>query len=110
MAVNGHARRLDAVARRLTPDPDQLMTIEHVSQAISELEADAARTHLVGMPRDRFMALVTDETERLTPAEYDRLIDAYTRHQAGEQLSLASKWPVSQMDRWVNELIEEGIE
>lgn len=43
--------------------------------------------------------------------EYDRLIDAYTRHQAGEQsVSLASKWPINQMDTWVNELIEEGIE
>ena len=65
MAVNGHVRRLDAVARRLTPDPDQLMTIEHVSQAISELEGNPDRTHLVGMPRARFMALVTAETERL---------------------------------------------
>jgi len=44
-------------------------------------------------------------------AEYDRLISAYTRHQTGEQaVSLASKWPISQMDAWVNELIEEGIE
>ena len=44
-------------------------------------------------------------------AEYDRLISAYTQHQSGEQaVSLASKWPISQMDRWVNELIEEGIE
>ncbi len=42
-------------------------------------------------------------------AEYDKLIDAYTRHQAGEQaVSLASKWPISQMDRWVTELVEEG--
>jgi len=44
-------------------------------------------------------------------AEYDRLISAYTRHQTGEQaVSLASKWPISQMDTWVNELIEEGTE
>ena len=42
--------------------------------------------------------------------EYDRLIDAYTRHQAGEPLSLASKWPIEDMDRWVTELIEEGLE
>jgi len=43
-------------------------------------------------------------------AEYDRLISAYTQHQAGEQaVSLASKWPISQMDTWVNELLEEGI-
>ena len=71
MAVNGHVRRLDAVARRLTPDPDQLMTIEHVSQAISELEADAARSHLVGMPRARFMALVTAEIQRLEAGNTD---------------------------------------
>lgn len=42
--------------------------------------------------------------------EYDKLIDAYTRHQAGEQaVSLTPKWPISQMDRWVTELIEEGL-
>ena len=43
--------------------------------------------------------------------EYDRLIDAYTRHQAGEPgVSLASLWPVDQMDRWATEMIEEGCE
>ena len=68
MAVNnnGHSRRLEAVARRLH-DPEKEMTLEHVSQAISELEADPDATHLVGMPLARFMALVTDEIERLTP-------------------------------------------
>ena len=72
MAVNGHHRRLDAVARKL---PTVRPSIEELGQ------------------------------------EYDRLIDSYTRHQAGEQaVSLASKWPVSQMDTWVNELIEEGLE
>jgi len=65
--MNGHGRRLDAISARLTPDPDQPMTLEHVSQAISELEADPDRSHLVAMPRARFMALVTDEIERLTP-------------------------------------------
>ena len=65
MNNNRHARRLDAVARRLTPDPDQLMTLEHVSQAISELEADGDRTHLVGMPQTEFMVLVEAEIGRL---------------------------------------------
>jgi len=68
VAVNGHSRRLDAVARRLPP----------VRPSLDELGQ-----------------------------EYDRLIDAYTRHLAGESLSLASKWPISQMDRWMNELVEE---
>jgi len=67
VGLNGHSRRLEAISRRLTPDPDQLMTLEHVSQAISELEADPDATHLVGMPLARFMALVTDEIDRLTP-------------------------------------------
>ena len=65
MAVNGHARRLDAVAARLTPDPDQPMTIERVTQAISELEADPERTHILGMPIERLNALVVAEIERL---------------------------------------------
>jgi len=42
--------------------------------------------------------------------EYDRLIGLYEAHQAGEpSVSLASKWPIDQMDRWVAELIEEGL-
>ena len=41
--------------------------------------------------------------------EYDRLIEAYERRQAGEPSAMiAPKWPISQMDRWVNELLEEG--
>ena len=72
MVGNGHARRLDQIARRLPPirpSPDEL------------------------------------------GQEYDRLIDAYTRHQAGEPgVSLASLWPVDQMDRWATEMIEEGCE
>ena len=41
--------------------------------------------------------------------EYDRLIAAYKAHQAGERsVSLTSKWPISDMDRWVAELIEEA--
>ena len=63
--MNGHARRLDAVAARLTPDPDQPMTIERVTQAISELEADPERTHILGMPIERWMSLVEAETIRL---------------------------------------------
>ena len=43
--------------------------------------------------------------------EYDMLIDAYTRHQAGDRaVSLAPKWPIDQMDRWATEMIEEGGE
>jgi len=44
-------------------------------------------------------------------AEYDRLILAYTQHQAGDRaVSLASKWPIDQMDRWATEMLEEGGE
>ena len=62
---NRHARRLDAVARRLTPDPDQLMTLEHVSQAITELERDPATTTLLGMPIEVCMSRVEVEIQRL---------------------------------------------
>ena len=66
MVINNgqHNRRLDVVARRLT-DPEERLSIATVSKAISELEAEPDLTHLVGMPRDRFMAVVTAETERL---------------------------------------------
>ena len=41
------------------------MTIEHVTQAISELEADPERTHILGMPIEHWMSLVEAETIRL---------------------------------------------
>ena len=72
---------------------------------------DASRSALgiIGKPEWADHLASIDDNEVF--AEYDRLIVAYTQHQAGEQaVSLASKWPISQMDTWVNELIEEGIE
>jgi len=72
MSANGHARRLDAVARKLPP----------VRPSIDELGA-----------------------------EYDRLIGLYEARQAGEPSAvIAPKWPISRMDRWVNELVDEGLE
>ena len=65
MNNNGHARRLDVVARKLTPDPDQPMTLEMTNQAIAELEANPARTHVAGMPIERLMILVAAEIARL---------------------------------------------
>jgi len=62
---NGHSRRLDVISRRLTPDPDQPITLEHVSQAISELERDPATTTLLGMPREHLMSRVEAEIEQL---------------------------------------------
>ena len=48
--VNGHYRRVDAVGRKLTrPDPEQRVTHEQLAQAISELEGDPKRSHVVGM-------------------------------------------------------------
>ena len=67
MAINGHGRRLDAISARLTPDPEKELTLEHVSAAIAQLEANPETTTLLGVPLARFMALVTAETERLTP-------------------------------------------
>ncbi|MCH8984668.1 MAG: hypothetical protein IH943_11320 [Acidobacteria bacterium] len=60
-----HSRRLDVISRRLTPDPDQPMTLEHVSQAITELERDPATTTLLGMPIEVCMSLVEAEIQRL---------------------------------------------
>ena len=65
MAVNGHARRLDVVARKLTPDPEKEITLEHVSAAIAQLEANPETTTLLGMPRERLGALVEAEIARL---------------------------------------------
>jgi len=67
MAVssNGHSRRLEAISRKLTPDPDQPMTLEHVSQAITELERDPATTTLLGMPIEVCMSRVEVEIQRL---------------------------------------------
>jgi len=72
MAGNGHARRLDQIARKL--------------------------------PLVRPSAEVLEE-------EMDRLIDAYTRRQAGESSvgPITPKWPYPDIDRWVRELIEEGL-
>ena len=62
--MNGHARRLDVVARRLH-DPEKEITIADVSAAIAQLEADPETTTLLGMPRDRCMSLVEAEIARL---------------------------------------------
>jgi len=59
-----HSRRLDVVARTLT-DPQKEMTLEHVSQAISELERDPTTTTLLGMPIERLMSRVEVEIVRL---------------------------------------------
>jgi len=44
--------------------------------------------------------------------EMDRLIDAYTRRQAGESSvgPITPKWPYPDIDRWVDEILAEGIE
>ena len=44
--------------------------------------------------------------------EMDRLIALYEARQAGESSVgvITPKWPFSQMDQWVRELITEGIE
>ena len=67
MAVtnNGHARRLDLISRKLTPDPEQPITIEQTLQAIAQLEADPQRSHLLGMPIEVCMSLVDSEILRL---------------------------------------------
>jgi len=64
VAVNGHARRLDAVARTLT-DPEERLTLATVNKAIEELEANPARTHVVGRPIESLMILVAAEIVRL---------------------------------------------
>ena len=65
MNNNGHGRRLDAISRRLTPDPEKPITLEMTLQAISELEADPQRTTLLGLPIERLMSRVEVEIEQL---------------------------------------------
>jgi len=62
---NGHSRRLDVVARKLTPGPEERLGIATVDRAITELEANPARTHAAGMPIERLMILVAAEIVRL---------------------------------------------
>jgi len=62
---NGHSRRLEAISRKLTPHPDQPISLEMTLQAIAELEANPARTLLLGVPRDRLMSRVELEIQRL---------------------------------------------
>ena len=59
-----HSRRLDVVARRLT-DPEERLTLATVNKAIEELEANPARTHVVGMPIESLTILVGAEIARL---------------------------------------------
>lgn len=58
-------------------------------------------------------------TQKLSPnrpsidalgAEYDRLIALWQALEAGDPSVglITPKWPYADMDRWVNELIEEG--
>ena len=61
---NGHSRRLDVVARKLT-DPEERLTLATVNKAIEELEADPDRTHVVGMPIESLTILVGAEIARL---------------------------------------------
>jgi len=69
---NGHARRLDAVARRL--------------------------------PTVRPSAEVLEE-------EMDRLIALYqAREEDGPSVTITPRWPYSDLDRWVAEIIEELAE
>jgi len=72
VAVNGHHRRLDAVARKLPtvrPSPEVL------------------------------------------EVEYDRLIGLHTARNAGEEaVVITPKWPFSQMDTWMREIIAEMAE
>jgi len=43
--------------------------------------------------------------------EMDRLIEAYERRNAGEKaVTITPKWPYSDLDRWVAEIIEELAE
>ena len=63
--MNGHARRLDVISRRLTPDPEQPMTLEMTLRAIRELEADPTRRVILGMSVERLNALVVAEIARL---------------------------------------------
>jgi len=65
VAINGHHRRLDQIARKLTPDPDQPMTLEQTLQAITELEANPTRSHLLGMPIERLMSRAEPAIARL---------------------------------------------
>jgi len=66
VAINGqHSRRLEAISRKLTPDPDQPISLEMTLQAIAELEANPTRTLLLGVPRDRLMSRVEVEIARL---------------------------------------------
>jgi len=62
---NGHSRRLEAISRKLTPHPDQPITLEMTLSAIAELEANPQRTTLLGMPRERLMSRVEVEIVRL---------------------------------------------
>jgi len=62
---NGHSRRLEAISRKLTPDPEQPISLEMTLQAIAELEANPTRTLLLGVPRDRLMSQVEVEIQRL---------------------------------------------
>ena len=63
--MNGHSRRLEAISRKLTPDPDQPMTLEQTLQAIAELEANPTRSHLLGMPIEVCMSRAEAEIARL---------------------------------------------
>jgi len=65
VAINGYGRRLDAISRKLTPHPDEPMTLEMTLQTIEELEANPQRTFLLGMPIEVCMSLVVAETARL---------------------------------------------
>jgi len=65
VAVNGHSRRLEAISRKLTPDPGTPMTLEQTLQAISELEANPTRTFLLGMPIEVCMSRAELEIARL---------------------------------------------
>jgi len=65
MVTNGHSRRLEAISRKLTPDPKQPISLKMTLQAIAELEANPARTHILGLPRDRLMSRVEIEIQRL---------------------------------------------
>jgi len=65
VSSNGHSRRLEAISRKLTPDPDQPISLEMTLQAIAELEANPTRTHLLGQPIESLMSRVEVEIQRL---------------------------------------------
>ena len=73
MSANGHARRLDAVARKLP-------TVRPSPEVLEE--------------------------------ELDRLIQLWTAREAGEPTVgvITPKWPYSDLDRWMAEIIEELAE